>query len=161
MAWAKIFHMHMIFLFDTEHKQAIRHVYLAQQIGRYWKTVVTKGRGAYWNCNADTKNYQRWGKLGIGPIHAEEDREKIRNLKLFVVDDYLCKMDQFLRPKGIKGVQLIRRGNWPTPEPKKLGRKRKVRPNYPVAECTGNMANLADAVDALGSLGARLAKHET
>lgn len=142
-------HIHMIFLFDTEYKQAIRHVYLAQQIGEYWKTVVTKGRGTYWNCNADTRKYQRWGKLGIGPIHVEEDREKIRNLKLFVVD-YLCKMDQFLRPKGIRGVQLIRRGNWPRPEPKKLGRKRKGRPVDPAAKCTQDVADFADAVDALG-----------
>ncbi len=143
-------HMHMLFLFATEHQQAIRHVYLAQQIGEYWKTVVTKGRGAYWNCNADSKKYQRWGKLGIGPIHVEEDREKVRNLKSFVVD-YLCKIDQFLRPKGIKGVQLIRRGNWPPHEPKKLGRKRKDRPIDSTAERIANVADLADAVDARGS----------
>lgn len=43
----KGFHVHMIFLYDTEHKQAIRHVFLAKQIGEYWVNTITKGRGDY------------------------------------------------------------------------------------------------------------------
>jgi hypothetical protein len=138
-------HMHLIFLFDTEHRQAIRHAYLAQQIGEYWKKVVTKGRGAYWNCNAESKKYQAWGTLGIGPIHVSK-QELIRNFQFYVVD-YLCKMDQFIRPKGIKGVQLIRRGNWPKAEPKKRGAPRKDRFASPVTKGIADMASLAEAVD--------------
>jgi hypothetical protein len=145
-------HMHVIFLFDTEHKQAIRHVYHAQQIGEYWKRVVTKGRGDYWNCNADTAKYQRWGKLGVGSLHVEEDHEKIRNLKLFVID-YLCKMDQFLRPTGTKSVQLIRRGNWPEPEPKKRGAPRKVRSASSVTKRNTNpdMVNATAVAETIGA----------
>lgn len=144
----KGFHMHLILLFDTEHKQAIRHAYLTKLIGEYWKKVITKGRGAYWNCNADTKKYDAWRKLGIGPIHVSE-QEKIGNLKDFVVD-YLCKMDQFIRPCGFKGSQLIRRGNEPKPEPKKLGAPRKDRPKPPATEKRTDIAELECVVEALG-----------
>ena len=35
-----------------------KHKYRAEQIGRYWQEVITKGDGAYYNCN--TKEYEKY-----------------------------------------------------------------------------------------------------
>lgn len=119
----KGFHIHMIFLFDTEDKQARNHVFHTQKIGEYWVQTLTKGRGDYWNCNAKAPEYEALGRRGIGPIHVS-NLELRSNLSEFVVG-YLCKTGQFIRPKLGQQTRLIRRGNWPKPEPKKLGAPRK------------------------------------
>lgn len=144
----KGFHMHVIFLFDTEHKNGIRHVHHAKLIGKYWVKAITKGRGEYWNCNAKAKEFDAKGILGIGPIHVS-DKAKRDNLSFRVVD-YLCKMDQFIRPKGRESKHLIRHSKWPTPEPKKLGAPRKAPSNLPVITNIADTTELEEAVDALG-----------
>ena len=144
----KGFHMHVIFLFDTEHKNAIRHVHHAKMIGEYWVDTITKGRGAYWNCNSKAKEFAAKGILGIGPIDGR-DENTVNNL-LFRVVDYLCKMDQFIRPKGTESRHLNRHGKWPRPEQKKRGRPRKDRPIILANKSDVVMADLAEEVDALG-----------
>lgn len=63
------------------------------------------------------------GILGVGPIHAT-DFEARDNLSTRVVD-YLCKMDQYIRPKLSDPKHLIRCGAWPKPKPKKRGAPRR------------------------------------
>ena len=60
-------HYHLIFFFDGS--QVLKDAYLAQQIGKYWTEVITKGSGLYWNCNASKDQYR---ELGIGVIRADD-----------------------------------------------------------------------------------------
>lgn len=116
-------HIHMIFLFDTSVQQARNHVFHTQKIGEYWVNTITKGRGEYWNCNANADDFERLGRRGIGSIHAT-DTARRNNLSNFVVR-YLCKPDQFIRPNCNSSQRLIRRGLWPTVTLKKRGAPRK------------------------------------
>lgn len=118
-------HIHMIFLFDTAEKQGRCHVFRTKEIGEYWIKTITQERGEYWNCNAKASQYERLGRLGIGPIHVS-DQKRRHNLSEIVIP-YLCKTDQFVRPKFGPRNRLMRRGKWPCAEPKKLGAPRKAR----------------------------------
>ena len=64
------------------------------------------------------------GRLGIGPINWN-DWVKRDNLNEYVIG-YLCKMDQYFRPKWGPKVKLIRRGDYPDIFAIPLGRPRKA-----------------------------------
>lgn len=51
------------------------------------------------------------GKCGAGPIHWSDG--KVRGNLLNNVVAYLCKLDQFIKPKFGGRVKLIRRGAFP------------------------------------------------
>jgi hypothetical protein len=102
-------HWHVILYFDASVRDPRKHVHLAKTIGEYWKNVITKKRGTYWNVNARIDEFREKGICGIGPIHASDD-ELRSNLRNFVIG-YLCKSDQFIRPKVGKRIRLISRGN--------------------------------------------------
>lgn len=120
----KSLHFHTIFFFDGSKRNNSSHIYSAKQIGEYWVNTVTKGRGAYWNSNNETENFDRLGIRGIGVINANE--LQLRNNLKFNVVHYLCKIDQYFRPKFGTKVKLIRRGGLPKKRPIKLGRRRKI-----------------------------------
>lgn len=105
-------HAHFLIFLDGSKRKGSSHVYLAQMVGEYWVKVITRGRGAYWNCNAEADNYERLNRRGIGKIHRSEGK-LISNLQNHVIA-YLCKMDQFIRPKHRKEkMRLIHRGQVP------------------------------------------------
>lgn len=108
----KGFHAHFLVFLDGSKRQGSSHVYLTQKLGEYWVNTITKGRGRYWNCNAEADNYERKGRRGIGLIHRSEEI-LISNLQHCVIA-YLCKMDQFIEPKYKKArTKLIRKGEVP------------------------------------------------
>ena len=86
-------------------------VYFVKLIGDYWNNTVTQGRGAYWNINEDANQYEKLGRFGIGVINYN-DTELRKNLQEHVIQ-YLCKPDQFIRPKFGYKVRLFRRGHFP------------------------------------------------
>jgi len=55
------YHLHMTLFFDGSRVQ--KHEYLAQEIGNYWKNVITNGRGYFENCNLKKKNMAIGGHL--------------------------------------------------------------------------------------------------
>lgn len=120
-------HWHVLFFFDGSQRDAKTRVFLAEKIGKYWSTTVTKGRGDYWNCHTEEQHYFRLGILGIGEINADQ-RGLRENLRKHVIA-YLCKEEQYLRPKGSRGIRLIRRGLFPKLKPIKPGRPRTRVPN--------------------------------
>lgn len=115
-------HFHTIFFFDGSKRNNYSHVHLAQEIGEYWINTITKGRGDYWNSNAKHKDFAKNGTLGVGGINYDEHQLRF-NLLHYVVG-YLCKMDQFIKPKFGSKVKLIRRGAAPKIPLIKLGRPR-------------------------------------
>jgi hypothetical protein len=91
------YHMHLVFLFNGSKIE--KHAWLAQQIGEYWKTSITKGRGYFENCN------MKWDetspKYGLGIIE-ETDARKRQNLRQEVLS-YLTKPGQLVLMLPYKG----------------------------------------------------------
>ena len=102
----------------------------AEEIGKYWKYMITKGRGAYWNVNARADQYDKLGRLGIGVINYNDDKLR-SNLREFVVS-YLCKEDQYFRPTCGRKVRLLRNGN-----PQEIAVTRPGAPRKHVESYTG------------------------
>ena len=117
-------HIHAIFFFDGSKRLRTSHAHFAKQIGEYWVGTITKGRGDYWNSNARIKDFMKLGICGIGPVHANDIKTR-QNLRNNVIR-YLCKSDQFFRPKTRPRTKLIRRGNYPKKPLVKLGRPRDI-----------------------------------
>ena len=113
----KKLHVHALFFFNG-HKHKCD-VYLAQQIGNYWNTVITFGRGCYWNCNQGKGTYKH---LGIGDIHFS-DTVKRNNLMIAV--EYLCKKhQQVIKPHNAPMTKLLRKGQCKRSDSPKQGRPR-------------------------------------
>lgn len=83
-------HMHMVIFYDGTHRADI---YTAKLIGEYWENVVTRGRGDYWNSNADKDKFERglWGNC-TGQID-RSDLVKRESLRTYL-RQYIAKDDQ-------------------------------------------------------------------
>lgn len=123
---SKGLHVHALFFFSSE-RRANADVYLAEQIGRYWVDKITDGKGHYWNVNANKKQYEDKGILGIGEIHAH-DEEAINYLCNNIVS-YMCKVEQFIKPAASPKTKLLRRGEMPILTSPKRGRPRNIEQN--------------------------------
>lgn len=86
----KSYHYHCLFIFDGTKVQ--NGVYYAHEIGCYWRDVITKGQGTFWNCNTDEDRYP---ESGIGLID-HRDVQK-RYYLLTRVLPYLAKPDHQIR----------------------------------------------------------------
>ena len=82
------YHSHALFIFKG-HKVR-KHKYRAEQIGKYWQEVITKGDGAYYNCN--TKEYKKYNL----DIIERSDEDATNALKKNVAS-YLCKDKQSIK----------------------------------------------------------------
>jgi len=111
-------HLHFLIFYTAD---SCRDVLIAKLIGEYWKNVVTGGRGAYWNSNAEKAFHQKHGHgIGTGEINWDDDekREALRtNIR------YMTKADQFLHMKYGERCHLF--GASQVAEKKKSGRPRK------------------------------------
>jgi hypothetical protein len=85
----KKFHYHFVFFFNEA--KVSRDIYKAIAIGDYWNSVITRGNGAYFNCNAKKGEYQY---LGIGAIDYY-DVDAVANLKRVML--YLAKPDHTVK----------------------------------------------------------------
>ena len=77
-------HMHLLIYYSGEHRADI---YIAQRIGEYWENVITKGKGSYWNSNAEKSKHERYGHgIGTGQIdrHDIQKREALRENLLYL-----------------------------------------------------------------------------
>ncbi|MFY4788287.1 YagK/YfjJ domain-containing protein [Aliarcobacter butzleri] len=98
-------HSHVIFFYDGN--KVSKDTFKAKQIGEYWNSTITNGKGTYHNCNMN--NYD---KKGIGMIDYK-DKEKIDILKDKVMS-YLCKDEQDIsRVEGSKNYKSFIRGIMP------------------------------------------------
>lgn len=121
---AKGDHAHLILFIDGSLRNNSSDIYFGKKIGEYWVDVIAVGRGAYWNSNAEKQKYAEIGRLGIGVIEAH-DENKIKNLLGIV--KYLCKKEQFLKPRSNPKMKLLRKSQVPQNNGKKRGAPRKIR----------------------------------
>lgn len=125
----KAHHFHVVFFLDGQlsHKAE----YLAQQFGKYWEAVVTKGQGMFFNCHSKKLNFPmyEYKRHGIGMVN-HLDVEK-RDFLLNDVIAYFCKNEQFLCAKEHdKGYRLFSTGiHRPQIRLNKAGRPRKQLKN--------------------------------
>lgn len=114
-------HLHVLIFYTAD---SCRDVYIAQQLGEYWKNVVTEGKGQYWNSNANKAFHEKYGHgIGTGEINWDDDakREALReNIR------YMTKADQFLKIKCGEHSRLF--GTSQVEEKKKPGRPRVAKP---------------------------------
>ena len=82
------YHAHALFTFRGH--EVKNHKYKAEQIGKYWQEVITKGDGAYYNCN--TKEYEKYNL----DIIERSDEDATNALKKNVAG-YLCKDKQSIK----------------------------------------------------------------
>lgn len=83
------FHYHTLFFLDGN--KARSDISLCKQFGEYWMSVITEGKGTYFNCNAQPERYV---KPGIGMVK-HDDIAKQEGLQRAV--EYLTKIDTFAR----------------------------------------------------------------
>ncbi|TIC80536.1 YagK/YfjJ domain-containing protein [Crenobacter intestini] len=111
-------HIHLMLFFDGA--RHCRDVYIAKQIGEYWKDKVTKGIGRYHSCNANATGYKNYG---IGMVN-RTDIEKIAILRKTAL--YLVKADYYIRLLIGNNKRTFRRGEMPPLLPPKPGRRPKM-----------------------------------
>jgi hypothetical protein len=116
------FHYH--FLFFSDGSKAQKDILIAQGIGEYWNTTITRGRGRYYNCNAYKERYGE--KCGIGMINYHDAKSR-ENLLQYVAP-YLTKPDHYARIIVPKPDRTFGRGEMPKPRADKRGRPRRKYP---------------------------------
>lgn len=80
-------HVHALLLYNGQKVKKDGH--LAEEVGRYWKEKITKGKGLYHNCNFNKSDYEQ---CGIGMIdHTDADK---RAILLDKVVPYMLKKEQ-------------------------------------------------------------------
>lgn len=117
----KGFHYHMLLFFNGS--EVCRDVFKAQKIGEYWRDVITKGQGTYYNCNAEQEEYGE--HCGIGMV-TYKDAPKRANL-LNKVCRYFIKPDYYIRVIEPNVGRTFGRGEMPEPKIDQRGRPRKNR----------------------------------
>lgn len=85
----KKWHYHCMLLVDSSRLRG--DVTIARMIGEYWNTTITKGRGLYWNCNANKESYKC---CGIGEVK-HDDMEMRKGLRKAVL--YMTKPDYYIK----------------------------------------------------------------
>ncbi len=97
------YHLHLVLFFDGSEVQ--KHEYYAQQIGKYWRDVITKGRGYFYNCNLNRRRYGK--KWALGEVN-HDDKIKRENLLRAML--YLTKSEQAVNVIPYKGCHFFRCG---------------------------------------------------
>ncbi|OUT14027.1 hypothetical protein B9N64_04780 [Campylobacter concisus] len=96
-------HAHALFFINGQKHKEQNAANKANQIGRYWNDVITKGKGAYHNCNLNEYKHNATGRINY------DDHKKIEILKQNVVS-YLCKGEQSITTPDGSSIKALRRG---------------------------------------------------
>jgi hypothetical protein len=97
------YHFHVMFFLDGD--KARKHVYRADEIGKYWANSITKGKGRFHNSNRDIFKFP-W--CGVGMIHFSSQVE-IDNLQKAI--SYLTKKEQEILANALGHDRNLMRGN--------------------------------------------------
>ena len=109
-------HVHCLLFFNGANIQ--KDGWYAKEIGEYWRQVIAKGEGDYWNCNANKLAYKN---KALGMIHHSDLGMRL-NLRYLI--SYLCKIDQVIEKGSDSRLKSIRRGRLPEKNMSAAGRPR-------------------------------------
>ncbi|CAD6557029.1 inovirus-type Gp2 protein [Paraburkholderia metrosideri] len=79
-------HLHLILFYSAEYR---KDVIIGKMIGDYWVRVITNGKGAYWNSNANKEKHNKWGYGDGTGLIKRGDTEKRHSLRKTI--RYLAK----------------------------------------------------------------------
>ncbi len=105
------YHVHVALFFDGSRVQ--KHEWYGDEIGKYWRDVITEGRGFAFNCNRNRKQYGENWAIGMVDHHDTGKREKLMHAL-----SYLAKRDQFVYVKPSVKSNLFTTGHLPGDKPK-------------------------------------------
>lgn len=84
-------HIHSIFIYDGQKIRKDAHK--GDQIGQYWKSEITNGKGIFHNCNREKDKY---AECALGLIeHTDDAKRTVLKEKAIA---YLCKEEQSVDP---------------------------------------------------------------
>ncbi|HIG9762273.1 TPA: YagK/YfjJ domain-containing protein [Escherichia coli] len=83
------FHYHMLFILNGNKAQ--QDGVIAHTFGEYWKNTITKGKGIYYNCNANKAHYE---DCGLGKLERGDSSKDKGLLKAL---SYITKIDACAR----------------------------------------------------------------
>lgn len=115
------FHYHTLFFLDGNKTRS--DISICTQFGEYWAKVITKGKGTYFNCNAQHERYEKpgTGMVKYGDILKQEGLQR--------AVAYLTKIDTFARLALPGNARTFGRGEIKVVKTKsKRGRKRTQPP---------------------------------
>ncbi|CAJ5406728.1 Protein of uncharacterised function (DUF3296) [Burkholderia pseudomallei] len=95
-------------------------VHYGKKLGEHWKTVTTKGKGSYYNCNAKPHRYGK--KLGVGMIDSRD--EDCRHVLETIVAGYLAKPDFYAPMMKADRMRLLFKSCMPKIPSVRRGRRR-------------------------------------
>ena len=91
-------HIHSVFIYDGQKLRKDAH--MGDQIGQYWKTEITDGKGIYHNCNREKDTY---AECALGLIeHTDDAKRAVLKEKAIA---YLCKEEQSIDPLKQSGSE--------------------------------------------------------
>ena len=111
-------HFHLLIFFDGIRFE--NDYLIAKNLGEHWRKL-TKGRGIYWNCNANKSDYHR---LGIGKLDIHD--QQMRRVLFEDVLSYMTKSEQHLRAKALGPGHCFDHGEMPPPRTTTRGRPRRI-----------------------------------
>lgn len=104
------YHVHLALFFDGSRVQ--KHEWYGDEIGKYWRDVITEGRGFAFNCNRNRKQYGENWAIGMVDHHDTGKREKLMQAL-----SYMAKRDQFVYVKPSVKSNLFTTGHLPGGKP--------------------------------------------
>lgn len=111
-------HFHCFLFFNGQEQKKC--AYVANLIGEYWKTLITDGRGIFYNCNAEKAKYEY---CGIGLI---DHSDVVMRTNLLYALTYLTKKDQSATEMTQSRCRTISRGVSPAVRINRPGPSRQV-----------------------------------
>lgn len=113
----KGYHSHFLIFLDGS--KVREDVTIVKMLGEHWSTVITEGKGAYHNCNANKSSYRF---CGIGELRHDDPLiwQGLENIAT-----YLTKPDHYVRLNMPGDDRALGKGGPPRLYAKKKGRPRK------------------------------------
>ena len=113
----KGYHSHFLILLDGS--KVREDVTIVKMLGEYWRSVLSEGKGAYHNCNANKSSYRF---CGIGELRHDDPLiwQGLENIAT-----YLTKLDHYVRLNMPGDDHALGKGGPPRLYAKKKGRPRK------------------------------------
>lgn len=113
-------HFHVVLFFTND--QVKNDGNRGELIGEYWSSVITQGRGEFFNCNRSVEKVKQ-KHLCLGRIEYFDNRMRFNMLYLLA---YLCKYEQAVIYKQKPLSRIYGRGEMPAIRNEPRGRKRSV-----------------------------------
>lgn len=136
-------HFHVVLFFTND--QLDNDSWRGELIGEYWSSVITQGRGTFFNCNRSAEKAKQ-RRLCLGRIEYFDNRMRGNLLYLLA---YLCKNEQQSSSKPKELSRVYGRRKMPEVFEKTVGRKRSIKP-LPNAHIRSALKVIGCEFDVLG-----------